>query len=666
MKKYALSCIVLLLIGSGAVAQTYSEDFEGYSRSEKLAAKSPHWRVFGNAYDATSDPSISKEFAHSGKKSLFMHSNSNKAADLVLDFGGTHYSGSYTLEFWVYIPKESEVYVGLEGAAGDGEIVESNLILKNDSAQLFHNNEEYYTPFKTQKWQKLEFLVDLTKNIWTAEVNDKKLATYRLLDTTNQLSGINFYGNTVGSVFWIDDVSYTYTPHKYSNKNLSITAASTSGQRLVGSFFHTEVGIQNQSNETVQSIELQGTHGQSINTAAFTDLDMAPGQTFYFEIADSFVVEAGVKSTTLKITEFNGNETDDAPEDNEIQLAIESVTPALGKRVLIEEGTGTWCGWCPRGAVTLERMKSNYSEYAIGVAVHVGDVMGTENYSGEMGSQYFSSVPSAQINRAHKSDMFYTLTEDLFYQEIVKVPSATMAMAAQQNGNELKVSVDYSFLAEVPQDWRVVCLLVEDQVTGTTSKYIQTNFYAGGNNGPMGGYENLPDYIDAADMVYNHVARSVSPSSFGTSIFDQAQAPNSSLKATFSYTLKSDWNTENMSVVPMLIRSDSTIDNSAIMTLNEALGRPFEEGISVGLEPVSISTEFDIFPNPSEDYVHLNFPESMEAGQLEIFNMRGQLMQTTSINSGTWEVNVSTFEKGLYTILVSSKGNRYRQQLIVQ
>lgn len=666
MKKYALSCIVLLLIGSGAVAQTYSEDFEGYSRSEKLAAKSPHWRVFGNTYDAASDPSISKEFAHSGKKSLFMHSDDYEYADLVLDFGDTKYSGSYTLKFWIYIPKKSEVYIGLEGSAIDGDLVGTSLIFDNDSVELVHDENEYYGQFKPNKWQKIEFLVDLTANIWTTKVNDQILASYRALDIDNQLSGVNFFGNTEGSVFWIDDVSYTYEPHKYPNKNLAITSAWTSSQRLVGSFFYAEVGVQNQSNETVQSIEIQGIHGESSHTAAFTNLDMAPGQTLNFEISDSFVVEAGVRSSTLKITEFNGKETDGTPEDDEVQIAIEPVVPAPGKMVLIEEGTGTWCGWCPRGAVTLERMKSNYSQFSIGVAVHVGDVMEAAGYSEEMGNKYFSSFPSGQVNRTHKSDMFYTLTEHLFYEEIVKSPSATMAMAAQQNGNDLKVTVDYSFLSEVPEDWRVVCLLVEDHVTGSTKEYIQSNFYAGGDKGAMGGYENLPDYIAAADMVYDHVVRSVSPSSFGTSIFDKPQGANSNLKATFSYTLDSDWDIENISVIPMIIRSDSTIDNAAIMTLTEALTRPFEEGISVSLDPVSTLSGFEIFPNPSKDYVHLTFPKSMEGAQLEIFNMQGQLMQNTFIHSNSLEINVKGFEKGFYTIQVSAKGNRHHQRLVVQ
>ena len=50
-------------------------------------------------------------------------------------------------------------------------------------------------------------------------------------------------------------------------------------------------------------------------------------------------------------------------------------------------------------------------------------------------------------------------------------------------------------------------VIVEDSVRGTASGYAQANYYSGGGNGPMGGYENLPSTIPASQMTYNHVAR---------------------------------------------------------------------------------------------------------------------------------------------------------------
>src|SRR5437773_8171756 len=45
------------------------------------------------------------------------------------------------------------------------------------------------------------------------------------------------------------------------------------------------------------------------------------------------------------------------------------------KKVLIEELTASWCGYCPRGNHYWHYIDSVYSGKAIGVSIHVSDVM---------------------------------------------------------------------------------------------------------------------------------------------------------------------------------------------------------------------------------------------------------------------------------------------------
>lgn len=39
------------------------------------------------------------------------------------------------------------------------------------------------------------------------------------------------------------------------------------------------------------------------------------------------------------------------------------------RNVVVEEGTGTWCGYCPRGTVAIKRMNEKYPDQFIGIAV---------------------------------------------------------------------------------------------------------------------------------------------------------------------------------------------------------------------------------------------------------------------------------------------------------
>ena len=58
-------------------------------------------------------------------------------------------------------------------------------------------------------------------------------------------------------------------------------------------------------------------------------------------------------------------------------------------------------------------------------------------------------------------------------------------------------------------------VLTENNVTGTGSGYAQANYYSGGGQGNMGGYES--ELIrSASDMSYHFVARTIQPSFFGT------------------------------------------------------------------------------------------------------------------------------------------------------
>ena len=53
------------------------------------------------------------------------------------------------------------------------------------------------------------------------------------------------------------------------------------------------------------------------------------------------------------------------------------------KMVLIEEATGTWCAWCPKGKVFSEMLLETYNDKLIFIEVHRNDPMENEEYSDE-------------------------------------------------------------------------------------------------------------------------------------------------------------------------------------------------------------------------------------------------------------------------------------------
>ena len=177
------------------------------------------------------------------------------------------------------------------------------------------------------------------------------------------------------------------------------------------------------------------------------------------------------------------------------------------RRMVVEEGTGTWCQYCVWGIVGMEYMAKNYPDNFIGIAVHSGDQMDIEDVYGLS----YSSFPSAYFNRKElSSPSSYTMEQFLKNQSglttnaMVKINSVTYS----DDYKHLKVSANTRFAFDkTGADYRLAYVITEDEV----GPYLQNNAYAG-ESGEMGGFEKLPS---PTPVVYNDVARGIYPSLTG-------------------------------------------------------------------------------------------------------------------------------------------------------
>lgn len=105
------------------------------------------------------------------------------------------------------------------------------------------------------------------------------------------------------------------------------------------------------------------------------------------------VSEVGNHDLTLEITSVNGKANSDL---SPVSVAPVKVLPFIPvNRPIVEEYTGLWCGYCPRGYVALETMHEEYPDRFVGVAYHSGDAMG---YSGKWPNSP-NGFPDGYINR---------------------------------------------------------------------------------------------------------------------------------------------------------------------------------------------------------------------------------------------------------------------------
>lgn len=83
--------------------------------------------------------------------------------------------------------------------------------------------------------------------------------------------------------------------------------------------------------------------------------------------------EIGNHVITVEVKNVNSEKNASADNETEGNLNILSFVPV--HKPVLEEYTGTWCGYCPRGYVGLEIMNHMYPEDFIGISIHQGDEM---------------------------------------------------------------------------------------------------------------------------------------------------------------------------------------------------------------------------------------------------------------------------------------------------
>ena len=133
----------------------------------------------------------------------------------------------------------------------------------------------------------------------------------------------------------------------------------------------------------------------------------------------------------------------------------------------------------------MDLFEASYSGFWVGVAVHNGDPMTDATYDAGFGT-LIGGYPSATVDRGADVDPSQMTTE--FLSRLQTVP-----VAVTQNGatwdpatRQLEVSLTSTFSSAANNNYKIACVITEDNVTGTTSGYNQSNAYAGGGNGVMG------------------------------------------------------------------------------------------------------------------------------------------------------------------------------------
>jgi len=250
-----------------------------------------------------------------------------------------------------------------------------------------------------------------------------------------------------------------------------------------------------------------------------------------------------------------------------------------------------------------------------------------------------------------------------FYERLTTPPTAIISNASVWNSTtrELQVTVTADFQMNATDAYRLAAVITEDGVTGTASGYAQANAYAGGSNGPMGGYELLPSPVPASQMVYDHVAREILPSFDGDpNSFPATVNAGEQHARTFTFTLAPEWDETKIKIIGLLIAPDGKIDNAGKSII----------GSDTGLDELTIAT-FKMYPNPSSTVTLVDAGNtSASEMSIRILDMTGKVVSEKAYGMtapGTkLPIVTSLMDSGVYIVELNSDGTLMTKQLIVE
>jgi len=662
MKRFTLA-VSSLLLAMGAQAQIMSENFDALNVGDYMGVVSPtYWTTWSGTVGGAEDVQVTDAQANSGANSIHFSSTGANGGpqDVVIDFGQQFTDGIFTYESEMYIVSGGNAYFNFQATPTIGQTWALNFNAEAGSIFIDDGLTSNLAvgSYTANTWFNFRIEANLTLNLWKAFVDGVEIGTWT--NGVNTIASADIFP-VQGSDFYVDDIMFDHQPYTLPNNNAAVSGINM-GSNIVGIDAMPTVTVVNAGAGAITSFDVTVDYNGNQYTENLTGQNLSSTSAMDVVFTTAIPLVAGNMNVVATVSNVNSGGADDDPSDDAITISIDPVVPAAGKVVVGEEGTGTWCQWCPRGAVFMDRFEQDYGPFWAGIAVHNGDPMTVAQYDTGIGG-LISGYPSALVDRGNDVDPS-GMTND-FFDRLQTAPTALLSTTSTWNATtrELVVTLTADFQAAANDNYKLAVVLTEDGVTGTGSGWSQSNAYAGGSNGVMGGYENLPSPVPASQMVYDHVARAIEPSFGGdASSFPAVVNIGDSHSKTYTFTLPTDWNEQNIHIIGMMMDPTGRIDNASKGIIDDLASVTDLEQTFKG---------FGVYPNPASTYAIVEIElEATSDVNLRLVDMSGKELAARYYGavetSSTIQLNTADLNAGVYLVELTVNGQRMTKRLVIE
>lgn len=443
-------------------------------------------------------------------------------------------------------------------------------------------------------------------NAYTITGNEAELWIGFEFVQSKKLSVVSFAGETSADGCWVGkngdykdfssrgfgslSVEGTVEGDNIPQHNLTIVSASTDyTMTQLGEPIKTTVRIANSATVAAEKPVVEcSLNGNLVYTYEYPGtLNYRDKADLHLDIPSESITEEGEVKIDLNLKWADGS-ADEFEADNEYSLVTTLSKDVYYRVMVVEEATGAWCGYCVRGLVGMAYMRENYPDSFLGIGVHNGDEYVVSAYDNWMGNDTgIDGYPSAVVNRAKIIDPNSAEMEQNL-KDMYPLSGFNLKLSAKLgDDNMVKFTVEFASLtSEADAQYNMAFVVLEDKLP-----INQSNYYAGGSLGPMGGFEDLPS---RCKIEIDDVARAIYPSVKGSSELVPAQITRGE-----TYTI------EHKAVLPTI--ADGNNVWAAVLLIDRATGEIVQaakvasiEGLATGIQQVNrdaetgIETVFDL------------------------------------------------------------------------
>lgn len=333
-------------------------------------------------------------------------------------------------------------------------------------------------------------------------------------------------------------------------------------------------------------------------------------------------------------------------------------------KVIVEEFTGSWCGYCPEGASIVNNI-ANTQPNAIVVAIHSGDAMSTVQ-SDSLDDFFGPAYPQALFNRSGPpasrgswNNAAVTL--------LTGASSATVSFKTLKwnpGTRIMEATVSVAFTGYLEGDLRLGLMISEDSIVGSGTGYDQVNYF-----NTTAGHEFQGRGNPMVNYVHNHVFREALGSMWGNpGIIPNAVNFGSAVEHTFEKLIPLAYDIDQIHLTAFVAHITNNgagntdrkiINGEGVHLIHNLTNNTAIDG------DVNFASDVKVFPNPSSEMVNFAF-NLQNTGwiQADIFDQNGRKVtrlaegiMNAGIHTLNWNGQSTTGQSvtaGLYLLKITS------------